>query len=176
MSRASWAKPGLARREPGLTAAMPRRRWLTGETWFPPCYCKWKDRLADLGVERADFVAVPVQDLKRADDFYGQTLGLNRNPNSSDRWVEYELGNVTLALVSPEAMGPEFKAEGHQMPIGLRVPDVEAARAKLEAEGVEFLHETIDSGVCHLASFSDPDGNRLQLHRRYAPYADGSTP
>jgi extradiol dioxygenase family protein len=45
--------------------------------------------LAELGVERADFVAVPVQDLKRADEFYGQTLGLDRNPNSSERWVEY---------------------------------------------------------------------------------------
>jgi predicted lactoylglutathione lyase len=132
--------------------------------------------LAELGVERADFVAVPVQDLKRADEFYGQTLGLDRNPNSSDRWVEYELGNVTLALVSPEAMGPDFQARGHQMPIGLRVPDVAAARAKLEAAGVEFQHETIDSGVCHLASFSDPDGNTLQLHRRYAPYRDGSLP
>lgn len=126
-------------------------------------------------MERADFVAVPVQDLTRADEFYGQTLGLERNSNSSERWVEYELGNVTLALVSPEAMGPDFQARGHQMPIGLRVADVAAARAKLEAEGVEF-HETIDSGVCHLASFSDPDGNTLQLHRRYAPYRDGSLP
>jgi predicted enzyme related to lactoylglutathione lyase len=62
------------------------------------------------------------------------------------------------------------------MPVGLRVADVAAARAKLEAEGVEFKHETIDSGVCHLASFSDPDGNTLQLHRRYAPYRDGSLP
>ena len=132
--------------------------------------------MAELRVERADFVAVPVQDLKRADDFYGTTLGLERNPNSSERWVEYELGNVTLALVSPEAMGPDFQARGHQMPIGLRVPDVAAARAMLEAEGVEFQHETIDSGVCHLASFSDPDGNTLQLHRRYAPYRDGSLP
>ena len=132
--------------------------------------------MAELEVERADFVALPVQDLKRADEFYGKTLGLDRNPNSSERWVEYELGNVTLALVSPEAMGPDFQARGHQMPVGLRVADVAAARAKLEAEGVEFKHETIDSGVCHLASFSDPDGNRLQLHRRYAPYADGSTP
>ena len=104
--------------------------------------------MADLGVERADFVAVPVQDLKRADEFYGQTLGLNRNPNSSDRWVEYELGNVTLALVSPEAMGPEFTAEGHQMPIGLRVPDVEAARAKLEAEGVEIGRASCRERVC----------------------------
>jgi len=127
-------------------------------------------------VERADFVAIPVQDLKRADEFYGKTLGLRRNPNSGERWVEYELGNVTLALVSPEAMGPEFLAHGHQMPIGLRVPDVDEARKSLEAEGVEFMHGTIDSGVCYLATFRDPDGNALQLHRRYAPFADGSQP
>jgi predicted enzyme related to lactoylglutathione lyase len=132
--------------------------------------------LAELGVERADFVAVPVQDLKRADEFYGQTLGLLRNPNSSERWVEYELGNVTLALVSPAALGPEFEAHGHQMPIGLRVPDVEEAKKKLEAEGITFDHETIDSGACILATFRDPDGNALQLHRRYAPFADGSLP
>ena len=127
-------------------------------------------------MERADFVAVPVQDLKRADEFYGTTLGLRRNPNSSPRWVEYELGNVTLALVSPDAMGPEFVARGHQMPIALRVPDVDEARMKLEADGVEFDHATIDSGVCHLATFRDPDGNALQLHRRYAPFENGSQP
>jgi predicted enzyme related to lactoylglutathione lyase len=127
-------------------------------------------------VERADFVAVPVQDLKRADEFYGQILGLHRSPHSSERWVEFELGNVSLALVSPEAMGAEFEAHGHQMPIALRVPDVDEARAKLEAEGIEFMHGTIDSGVCHLATFRDPDGNALQLHRRYAPFEDGSQP
>jgi predicted enzyme related to lactoylglutathione lyase len=129
-----------------------------------------------ISVERADFVAVPVQDLKRADEFYGQTLGLRRNPNSSERWVEYELGNVTLALVSPEAMGADFEAHGHQLPIGLRVADVDKARKQLEAKGVSFAHGTIDSGVCRLATFRDPDGNALQLHRRYAPFRDGSKP
>jgi len=125
--------------------------------------------LAELQVERADFVSVPVRDLKRADEFYGQTLGLRRNPTSSERWVEYELGNVTLALVSPGALGLEMEPQGHQMPIALRVSDVDEARTKLEAEGIEFAHDTIDSGVCHLATFHDPDGNALQLHRRYAP-------
>jgi predicted enzyme related to lactoylglutathione lyase len=132
--------------------------------------------LADLGVERADFVAVPVQDLARADEFYGKTLGLRRNPNTGGRWIEYELGNISLALVSPEVMGPDFEPRGHQMPIALRVADVDAARQKLEAEGIEFHHGTIDSGVCHLATFSDPDGNTLQLHRRYAPFRDGTLP
>ena len=122
-------------------------------------------------IERVDFVSVPVRDLARADDFYGRVLGLERNPASSDRWVEYETGNVTLALVSPAALGPQFLESFTPiwMPVALRVPDVAEARRRLEAAGVEFRGEIIDSGVCHIAVFRDPDGNALQLHRRYAP-------
>ena len=129
-----------------------------------------------IDAERVDFIGVPVQDLKRADEFYGTTLGLERSPHSGPRWVEYETGNVTIALISPEAMGPDFQPQPHSMPIALRVANVDEARQKLEAAGVEFRGETIDSGVCHMANFADPDSNALQLHRRYAPYADGSTP
>jgi predicted enzyme related to lactoylglutathione lyase len=127
-------------------------------------------------VQRVDFIGIPVRDLARADEFYGMTLGLERNPNSGSRWVEYELGNVTLALISPEAMGPDFEPEPHSMPIALRVANVEETRRKLEAAGVEFYGETIDSGVCHIASFRDPDGNGLQLHSRYEQNRDGTTP
>ena len=131
-----------------------------------------------LGANHVDFVGVPVRDLQRADDFYGKTLGLERSPNSGARWVEYEAGNVTLALISPAAMGPGFldDFQPNTVPIAFRVPDVEEERSKLEAAGVEFKGKTIDSGVCHIAGFTDPDGNRLMLHRRYAPYPDGSTP
>jgi predicted enzyme related to lactoylglutathione lyase len=131
-----------------------------------------------IGVEQVDFVAVPVRELGRADEFYGKTLGLERNPNSGPRWVEYEIGNVTLALISPEAMGPRFldDFQPNKVPIALRVPDVAEARGKLEAAGVQFEGEVIDSGVCHIAGFHDPDGNALILHRRYAPFADGSMP
>jgi predicted enzyme related to lactoylglutathione lyase len=127
-------------------------------------------------ITRVDFIGVPVRDLTRADAFYGKTLGLERNPNSSARWVEYEIGNVTLALISPAVMGPDFEPQPHSMPIALRVANVEETRRKLEAAGVEFHGETIDSGVCHIATFADPDGNVLELHRRYAPYADGTAP
>ena len=128
-----------------------------------------------IDAERVDFIGVPVKNLQRADEFYGKTLGLRRSPHSSARWVEYETGNVTLALISPEAMGPDFKPQPHSMPIALRVADVEEAKRKLEAAGIEF-RDTIDSGVCLIAGFTDPDGNALMLHRRYAPYSDGSTP
>jgi predicted enzyme related to lactoylglutathione lyase len=49
------------------------------------------------------------------------------------------------------------------------VDDVAAARAELEAKGVEFEGDTFDTGVCHMAFFTDPDGNDLMLHHRYAP-------
>ena len=125
--------------------------------------------------QRVDFIAVPVRDRARAEKFYGETLGLERNPNSTERWVEYETGNVTLALVSPEAIGREF-APLPFAAIAIRVGDVDAARAKLQEVGVEFMGETFDSGVCYGATFTDPDGNGLMLHHRYAPYADGSHP
>ncbi len=125
-----------------------------------------------LGSAHVDFVGIPVRDLQRADEFYGRTLGLTRSPHSGERWVEYDLENVTLALISPEAMGPQF-LEGfspNTVPVALRVPDVAAARAQLQAAGVEFRGDVIDSGVCHIAGFNDPDGNSLILHHRYAPH------
>jgi extradiol dioxygenase family protein len=108
-------------------------------------------------VQRTDFIALPVEDLARADAFYGETLGLAQNPNSGERWVEYETGNLTLAL-SQYGGG-----------LALRVPDVAEARNELEAQGTEFSMDTFDSGVCHGAPFADPHGNRLLFHRRYAP-------
>lgn len=110
-----------------------------------------------IGVERIDFIARPVADLARADEFYGTTLGLTRNPSSDEHWVEYETGNLTIALST-------FGGT-----IGIGVPDVEEARRTLEGVGVEFARETNDSGVCHQAGFADPAGNRLSLHHRYGP-------
>ena len=128
-----------------------------------------------IDAQRVDFVAIPTRDRERAVRFYGETLGLQRNPNSSDRWVEFETGNLTLAIVAPEEMGIDFSP----LPFGaiaLRVPDVAAAKKTLQEAGVEFKGEIFDSGVCNGAVFTDPDGNGLLLHHRYAPYTDGSTP
>lgn len=125
-----------------------------------------------LGKPHVDFVSIPVRDLTRAVEFYEGTLGLTRSPGSSERWVEYDLENVTIALVSPEAMGPQFLEDfrPNLMPIAFRVDDVAEMRARLAQVGVDLYgDDVIDSGVCHIAGFFDPDGNALTLHRRYAP-------
>jgi len=128
-----------------------------------------------IGVERTDFVNVATQDLQRAVKFYGEILGLERNPRSSDEWPEFETGNLTLLLATADKTGVPFGPSNNA--IALRVSDVDAAHERLKAAGVEFLfEETYDSGVCKMAFFKDPDGNALILHRRYAPYSDGRTP
>jgi catechol 2,3-dioxygenase-like lactoylglutathione lyase family enzyme len=128
-----------------------------------------------IDVERTDFVGIPVTDRERAVTFYGETLGLERNPLSSDEWPEFETGNLTILLNTPEQTGTPFSPSNTA--IALRVPDVAEAMKRLEAAGVTFeFPEPYDAGVCHMAFFKDPDGNALILHHRYAPYRDGSLP
>jgi predicted enzyme related to lactoylglutathione lyase len=115
-----------------------------------------------------DFVPLPTRDLERAVAFYGETLGLTRSAYRPDRgFAEFETGNLTLSIISPERMGLEFHITRNAP--ALHVADMEAARAALEQRGVEFAGDTFDTGVCHMAFFADPDGNSLMLHHRYAP-------
>jgi predicted enzyme related to lactoylglutathione lyase len=120
-------------------------------------------------VTGCDFVSVPTQDLERAVAFYGSTLGLPRSVYRPDRnFAEFETGDVTLTIVDPKAMGiGDFKPNANHL--ALHVEDVAAARSTLEERGVSFMGDTFDTGVCHMAFFTDPDGNALMLHHRYAP-------
>ena len=125
---------------------------------------------AALNITGVDFVAVPATDFEESRRFYGTVLGLEEGKQWGDRpGVEFQAGNLTLAVMDPTAFGREFSA--HSMPIALQVDDVPAARALLEAQGVTFVSELIDSGVCHQAIFLDPAGNVLNLHHRYADHA-----
>ena len=120
-------------------------------------------------VTGVDFVSVPTQDLERAVAFYGSTLGLPRSVYRPERnFAEFETGTVTLSVVNPERMGiGSFHPNANH--VALHVEDVAAARATLEERGVAFHGDIIDTSVCHMAIFADPDGNALMLHHRYAP-------
>ena len=119
-------------------------------------------------VTGVDFVPVSTRDIEAAAEFYGETLGLPRAVYYPERnFAEFETGNLTLSLINGEAMGIGHHV--NRIAIALHVDDVEAARRTLEERGVEFQGDVLDTGVCHMAFFSDPDGNALMLHHRYAP-------
>jgi predicted enzyme related to lactoylglutathione lyase len=116
-----------------------------------------------------DFVSIPTQDLERAVEFYGTTLGLERSAYRPERnFAEFETGTVTFNVLNPERMGIGSFAPNPNV-LALHVDDVAAARASFEERGVEFRGDIFDTGVCHMAFFADPDGNALMLHHRYAP-------
>jgi catechol 2,3-dioxygenase-like lactoylglutathione lyase family enzyme len=117
-------------------------------------------------VEHVDFWAVPVTDMERSISFYRDTLGLPQTGEGG--FPEFQLGdNGFLYLLNMEAIGAQFRAP-HDAGFALRVADVADARKELEGKGVEFNGEILDTGVCHMAFFGDPDGNQLVLHRHYA--------
>lgn len=112
-----------------------------------------------------DFVAIPSTDAERSRAFYVDTLGLRPDP---DARFEFWVGDTCCAIWEPDRMGGRFAPQknGH---LALHVDDVAAARAELEGKGVAFLGDIFDTGVCHMAFFSDPDGNDLMLHHRHTP-------
>lgn len=115
-----------------------------------------------------DFLGIPTRDPDRSRAFYADTLGMR-----GDDHAQYEVwaGGTCFAIWAPERMGLAFVAQTGN-PFPLAVDDVHAARAALEEKGVVFRGDTLDTGVCHMAFFTDPDGNELMLHHRYAPYGD----
>ena len=115
-------------------------------------------------VERVDFVSFLTRDIARAKRFYTDVIGLEIE-TESDSDMELRAGQVTLDVFDPSSIGQPFAPS--PAGLALRVADVDAARAELEAKGVVFDGETIETGVCRQAWFKDPDGNALMLHRRF---------
>jgi catechol 2,3-dioxygenase-like lactoylglutathione lyase family enzyme len=119
-------------------------------------------------ITKLDFVGIPSTDAERSRTFYVDTLGLRPDPNGR---FECWAGDTCFGIWEPSRLGMEFAPQKNAHP-ALHVEDVAAARAELEAKGVEFAGETLDTGVCHMALFTDPDGNDLMLHNRYAPVGE----
>jgi catechol 2,3-dioxygenase-like lactoylglutathione lyase family enzyme len=121
-------------------------------------------------ISKVDVVGIPSSDLERSREFYVETLGLRPDQNAQ---YEFSVGDTCFAIWTPAWFGVEYRPQANSIVL-LHVDDVASARAELEEKGVTFHGETFDTGVCHMANFTDPDGNPLTLHKRYAPYGERS--
>ena len=111
-------------------------------------------------ITKLDFKGVPSTDAERSRKFYIETLGLRPDEKAE---TEFWVGDTCFAIWEPEKMGMPFAPQKNAH-IALHVDDIEAARKELEEKGVVFGGETIENPVCHMAIFTDPDGNDLMLH------------
>src|SRR3954451_17942840 len=111
-------------------------------------------------IRRVAFIGVPSRDAERARTFYREVLGLRPDEHGQyESWA----GGTCLGIWEPEKVGMPFVAQ-QGSPVALGVADVAPTRPELEPKGVEFAGGDLDTGVCHIAFFSDSDGTVLMLH------------
>jgi predicted enzyme related to lactoylglutathione lyase len=112
------------------------------------------------------FVVYPVADLKRAREFYESALGLIPTKvygDDTNGMVEYDIGAGTLSLGCGAS---QFSPSSGGGSVALEVDDFDEAVSRVRATGCKFVTEPVETPVCHIAVFSDPDGNTVMLHRR----------
>jgi predicted enzyme related to lactoylglutathione lyase len=114
-------------------------------------------------IKEVAFVAIAVTDKERAREFYQKTLGLKPGMiGMGGAWVEYELGGTTLGV----GCHPDWKPSHDGTSVAFEVDDIDATIAQLKERGVIFEMEKIETPVCWMAQFRDPDGNKLLVHKR----------
>jgi len=112
------------------------------------------------------FTGTPVTDMKRARAFYEGVLGLKPTMESAGGlWVEYTVGGSTLGL---GCYGDVWKPSKDGTCLALEVDELNAEIARLKSKGVPVHMEPTDSAICSFAIVSDPDGNRILIHKRKA--------
>jgi predicted enzyme related to lactoylglutathione lyase len=110
------------------------------------------------------FTGIPVTDIKRARAFYEGVLGLKPTLESAGgMWVEYDVGTGTLGI---GCYGDAWKPSPDGTCIAFEVDDLDAEVSRLKAKGVTLAMEAMDTPVCRFAIVSDPDGNKILIHKR----------
>src|SRR5947208_10996247 len=109
------------------------------------------------------FVGTPVTDMKRARSFYEGVLGLKVSEEMmGGKWVEYGLGNNTLAIAS---VGDQWVPSDQGTGGALEVDALEETIKYLKDRQVTFAVEPYESPCCHMAIIQDPDGNNIVIHK-----------
>ena len=116
-------------------------------------------------IKEVAFVAIAVSDAERARKFYQETLELKpARTQMEGAWVEYDFGPTTVGVVCH----PDWKPSREGTMVAFEVDDIDATIAKLKERGVTFDLDKLETPVCWMAQFRDPDGNKLVVHKRKA--------
>ena len=109
------------------------------------------------------FVVYPVSNMPVARAFYEGALGLTETANWEDQWIEYDIGNGTLAITKAD----ETHRSGlHGPSIALEVTDFDQALTSLQESAIPIATGPWDSPACRGCIIRDPDQNEIILHAK----------
>lgn len=106
-------------------------------------------------------VWMPVQDIDRAKDFYGNTLGLSITKEDGD-WAEVDANGLTIGLNGREPGGAS--SEGGPVVTFQPESSLEDTVNELQNQGVEVPAGISEHPWGRVATFKDSEGNDVQLY------------
>ncbi|WP_338452982.1 VOC family protein [Niallia oryzisoli] len=114
-------------------------------------------------------VTIVVDDLKKAQQFYVETLELKVLFQVEGHLVQLEAPGLSIGLIHPREGQDAPQGKSGNVHIGLEVQDIASTVELLKSRGVEF-QPIIDEEATRIAYFSDPEGNPLYLiELKHAP-------
>jgi lactoylglutathione lyase len=119
-------------------------------------------------IRNLDYTIIFARDLPAMRHFYEGVLGFEVERTVGDRWIEYRVGHVILALTVRGLLfddpSPPTGALSLQLAFRVSIPEVDTCAAALKAAGVTLVQEPTDQAFGHrTVFFRDPDGNVLEI-------------
>ncbi len=108
--------------------------------------------------------AMSVKDMGKSIQWYQDILGFKLQYRLDDMgWCELETDVKGVNVGLSQVESPQVKG-GATLTFGVK--DIDAARKQLEAKDVRFDGDTMTiEGMVKLATFFDPDGNKLMFYQ-----------
>ena len=119
-------------------------------------------------VRAIDYTVIFVRDMAAMRRFYEDILGFPLLRELSPGWIEYRVGNNTLALARPSLTAADVQTPNGsaslQLAFKVSAPEVDQCADELERQGVNLLSPPTDQVFGHRTLFfRDPDGNLLEV-------------
>ena len=113
-------------------------------------------------------VRYQVRDVRRAVEFYTNTLGFKLDHQNLPAFGQVSIGELKLVLSGPGASGSRAMPDGRQQEPGgwnrviLRVNDLPARIAEIRKSGAHFRNEMEVGPGGRQIQIEDPDGNPIE--------------
>ncbi|HEV7179550.1 MAG TPA: VOC family protein [Candidatus Baltobacteraceae bacterium] len=116
------------------------------------------------------FVAYPSKNVQSTREWYERTLGMAFNmpvdEDGIEKYNEAPVGTGTFGLMTHEWID---RAPGSGTGVAFEVDDLDEALTQLRAKGIA-VDDPYETPVCKVASFEDPEGNKITLHQITVPH------
>lgn len=121
-------------------------------------------------IKEIAFSAYPAKNVKSTREWYEKTLGLKFSgafeEEGVEKYNEAKVGNGYFSLMTTEWLERDA---GSGVGVTFEVDNMDQALRDLRAGGIQVA-DPYETPVCKVASFDDPEGNKITFHQITVPH------